>query len=537
MLYGNGLPSFDEIYRVAFRLHASGETLRFREIVLLSEDPVDDLVARAYAQERGVRYGWRISAWRRSWLRLRRKYAADVLSGLRLLKMIVRSVASHMLERHEDQWIRPDFLFTTSPTTLDPSDGTDRILQALLDRAGQRGLRFTGVHIDFRRNLGVDTLTRLPKYVMSWEFALTVSVLWKAFRVRNLLSRKLRQAPGRVFSIPACRILQERLGSLSRTRLLDAALAVEMTDRLLQKVKPRWIVLFDEYDMWGRALVVGARKAGIRTIAVQHGMISENHAGYIHLPEEMAPTRERCPVPDVTAVHGIRSRETLLSHGCYPPPSVYVTGSLILERVRARIRSRNQVRLALGISDSEFLVAFFGVPEEVFPSDRDHVETLCKSAVQPLSLKLILKPHPSDSKGIDRYRSIAKSADCAATVLTSIDSWELIEASDAVAAFNSTVGLDAMVMERPFINLNLSGLPDLYPFVSEGGAIGVYRAEDLPTAFERLQNAEERKRIIEAQRCHIGLIFAQNVVPSEAILALGSHADSRVSIRADRASV
>jgi len=73
---------------------------------------------------------------------------------------------------------------------------------------------------------------------------------------------------------------------------------------------------------------------------------------------------------------------------------------------------------------------------------------------------------------------------------------------DVVVTQASTVGLEALFVQKPLVIVNLTGEDDLIPFVKEGVAVGVSRAEDiLPAvrnAFGHVSRSEAaRRRFVE----------------------------------------
>lgn len=52
--------------------------------------------------------------------------------------------------------------------------------------------------------------------------------------------------------------------------------------RFLKKIKPQVVVLIDSYNYNQMALIYTAKKLGIPTIELQHGLISESHAAYMY---------------------------------------------------------------------------------------------------------------------------------------------------------------------------------------------------------------------------------------------------------------
>ncbi len=114
-----------------------------------------------------------------------------------------------------------------------------------------------------------------------------------------------------------------------------------------------------------------------------------------------------------------------------------------------------------------------------------------------------------------------RSSKCEALVLTGGDPLELVLAADVVVSYNSTTALDAMALQRPVIHLNMSGSPDLFPFVDEGRAMAAKSAEELKAALLSLREARAREEQAERQEPYANRTFAPCADPALAILRVG----------------
>ncbi|GAH91176.1 unnamed protein product, partial [marine sediment metagenome] len=79
--------------------------------------------------------------------------------------------------------------------------------------------------------------------------------------------------------------------------------------------------------------------------------------------------------------------------------------------------------------------------------------------------------------------------------------WELIASSDLVIISNSTVGLDAMILDKPVVMVNLGRQVEGIAYVSSGAALGAYSLEDIaPAVREALSNEQVRQDLAEARK-------------------------------------
>ena len=524
LVYGKGLAGWDERYRVLRRVVAGLQPTPAR-MVLTSRRADDDLVVGAVAAQRGSEYRWEVSAWVRLRERFLLRWRAQALMAARLGKLLLRGFLARMMRKNSLAGRGPvDLLFYTSSSTWDATRGTDRLFTPLLEEAQRRGLSVAGLHLDYRPNLGVDTLSRLDRRIVAWESLVTPALALRAlFRGREI-ARCLGSAfPGQVLGIPAERLLADRAAAL-RPRLSDAVLAIETARKAIAALHPRSVYVVDAYDLWAQALVVAAREAGVPSVEVQHGIIQPNHSGYLHLDGEIAANRTQrspySPTPDTIAVFGEGAKKALVEDGRFPPDAIRVTGSPNVQAARKRQGERSDIRSRFGLAADAFVVLYFGAPHHIFPSDIEHLRAFLAACRSLPAIAPLLRPHPAD-QGPRRYQAEAAAAGVEAPVLTEADPFELILASDVVIAFNSTTALDAMALERAVIHINMSGSPDLFRFVEDGGALRASSADELRAAIADLSSPDARRLVVRKHVSYATQYYAQCANPAQEMIEIG----------------
>jgi hypothetical protein len=525
LLYGPGLMGWDERYRVLGRV-LTGVEAKPARIALLSGRADDDLVVSAVAEKSGIPYQWAVPIWTRARARIVLRERARALMAARLAKLLLRGLLARLMRKNTLAGRRSvDLLFFTSSSSWDAVRGTDRLLSPLLDEAERCGLGVTGLHLDYRRNLGLDTLSHLDKRMVAWESLVRPADALRAISRGRRIAKSLGgELPGDVLGIPAARLLADRV-ALFGPRLSDAVLAIQTSRRALEVLRPRCLYVMDAYDLWAQALVVAARDAGIQSVEVQHGIIEKNHSGYLHLDGEVAPDRTQrspySPIADVIVVHGDGAREALIERGRFPADSIKVTGSPNISLASHRQSDQPAIRSRLGLDGDAFVVLYFGAPLHVVPTDSEHLRAFLASCSSMPQIKAVLRPHPSDLSGPRRYRSAAMAAGIQASVAAAADPLELILAADVVISHNSTTALDAMALERPVIHINMSGSADLFRFVEDGGALRATSAEELSAQLRSLIRPDARVPQVRRQLAYVGRYYAPIANPAKMMLAVG----------------
>jgi CDP-glycerol glycerophosphotransferase (TagB/SpsB family) len=108
--------------------------------------------------------------------------------------------------------------------------------------------------------------------------------------------------------------------------------------------------------------------------------------------------------------------------------------------------------------------------------------------------QLVIKLHPSEK--LEEYREIPGMAEQKVIICRDVDLYGLLHASELLMTVHSTVALEAMILDKPVITVNLTGKPDVMPYAESGAALGVYRKEDLAPAINKaLYDPEVREKM------------------------------------------
>lgn len=274
---------------------------------------------------------------------------------------------------------------------------------------------------------------------------------------------------------------------LAATMLLQLPWAVrsmEETTEILEWAKPKVLVLYAESSGWGRAALAAARERSVKTVAIQHGIVYPHYFSYRHEADEAD-----CPLPDVTAVFGEEAKRLLMQMGRYPEDRLVVTGSpkfdALLERSR-RLKPE-LIRRSLGLAEGDALVV---VASRFRPIRETHQAIgaafpLLVTAVESLAdVAALVKPHPAEPA--DPYEAVLKqmASRSVAVVASKADLGELLVASDALVTVESLSAVEALVLGRPVVVLNMP--TNLRSLVESGAAWGVYRGDDVRSALEKV---------------------------------------------------
>lgn len=302
---------------------------------------------------------------------------------------------------------------------------------------------------------------------------------------------------------------------------------IQMARKMIKSEKPDLIILLNEFFWWERSLLIAAKMEGVPTIALQHGVIHPNHNSYFYTKEDIDPRGDFrapfCPLPDITLVYGPHYKDILTKHSSYPTNSVVATGQ---PRYDHLVKLKD-LELYVGSLKNKF-----GLPEKSkvilwttqchsLPDSENKRNLSCVlNALKHLDdCVLVIKQHPAEGR---RYTHFIKNSINGYElpvflVPKNSDTNLLLLCCDLMITKNSTTAVEALLLEKPVIVLNLSGEPDSVDYVKEGVAKGVYRDDDLLPSIRELfetefPNSDDRERYLHKHICGLDGNATQNVI-------------------------
>mgnify|MGYP002628839009 CR=1 FL=1 len=295
-------------------------------------------------------------------------------------------------------------------------------------------------------------------------------------------------------------VLSRELRGVAQVQWPWSARAMDEAGAALDALECHTAITYAEAGGWGRAVVLEARRRGVRSVGLQHGFIYRHWLNYLHEPDEMLANGDDAgfPAPDQTLLFDHYAEQHLRSAGAFPATRLAVTGSPRLDDLVARIArltdaDRQATREAVGVVEAGqhlvVLTAKFTEVQEMLPALIDAVRA------RP-GICLAIKAHPAENA--DVYTPYIDGLANVALAPADADLARLLAAADALVTRNSTVAVDGLVLGLPALVI---GLPNnLSPFVDAGVMLGA-GDQTVGNALERLlYDRETRTRLKTAAR-------------------------------------
>jgi UDP-N-acetylglucosamine 2-epimerase len=286
--------------------------------------------------------------------------------------------------------------------------------------------------------------------------------LWE--RIESFLLKRRRRSVASFYA----ETTRRSEGKASRYLVSVLAKTILYLSKLSGLSKPNVLMVLSEGIIPTKVAVAVAKRSGIPTLLLlQLGMLGKNY---------------ECPtfLADKISVPGDFIKDLVLNCGV-DEERIVVTGRPTYDAlIRAEERfDKVGICRKLGLDPSKKILVYC---TENLPltETQKMAYAICNAVKGFLDVQFVIKVHPSELS-LSIYDTVLKLVGIKALVTKDANIYEVLYICDLMITGYSTTALDAMILDKPVITLNLTGLKDPIPFAESGAAIGVYSEKD----FER----------------------------------------------------
>lgn len=292
--------------------------------------------------------------------------------------------------------------------------------------------------------------------------------------------------------IPFWELVEDRFQHLfsKRGSFVKVVRYIEAIKSLIRTERINMIIAFTDVLEFEKTAVVIGNSMGLPTLVLQHG-VTGGDIGYVPL------------TADRMAVWGRISKDWMIRRDTNPD-RLFVTGcpkfDLLPQSSVAKEEFRRKLKL---IPDKNLIV----LATEPFGGDtsiekEEEPEMLFRIVLEAMrefpEIQFVIKPHPSED--VRFYKAIAKEMKAKVRVTKNVNLYELLSACDILMTGTSTVGLEAMMLGKPVIFMNLTGRSDPVPYAESGAAIGVYKPKEIAPAIRSILEDPQANKNLETHR-------------------------------------
>lgn len=279
---------------------------------------------------------------------------------------------------------------------------------------------------------------------------------------------------------------------------------VEIIKRILKSENPSAIVSTGGRNSFIRSVFYYAKSKEIPTILIQYGNIS---GGAIWI----------CPITaDIMCVQSKKEKQFL--EGIYGNQGKIVhTGQPRFDLMRSRFLNIEKSNLLkkYNIDNERKIVLFTSVPyvEKIGRVDAalsmneylKFIQCFYKASQQLSNVQFVIKPHPNENPEIHQEMVNRNGENDNLFLMDNgADTFELIHLCDLLITFHSTSGLEAVVLDKPVVTVNMTERPDPMDYAERGVAIGIYEEQNLHNAiYNALYDDEVRNSLSKARKQYV----------------------------------
>jgi len=298
-------------------------------------------------------------------------------------------------------------------------------------------------------------------------------------------------------NVPLFEVVGYRFQQFFCTQARNLIEFIEWVDKIIHKVKPNMLVVMWDTILSGRTISRIFKLHKLPALVIQHGAVSNDMAGFHVMPLEAQKQ----------AVWGDTCREWHIKRG-RPPESQIVTGNPRFDLIASGYhtsRSRICHKLGLDAKGGIIVVAtewFAGISAAAtIEAEEQFIRSTLKALKGFPQEQVVVKLHPHDHKKYRRIVSAIAEEESQKVTVTKDYLWELIAISDLVVVSNSTVGLEAMILDKPVLVVDFATQLEKIPYVSSGAALSAHKPEEIALAVkEILGNEQVRQNLSEARK-------------------------------------
>ena len=301
------------------------------------------------------------------------------------------------------------------------------------------------------------------------------------FRKVRRLSKKLKSRYPEIASIenPVQRALMMKVREYHSATILYYFYYLGYK-KMFARCSFKSVTIIDENNSFQKAVLKAAQSFGIKSIGIQHGAIQKLHPSYIFGDADRAYS----PTSDYFLIWGEHYRELLTSESIYSNDQLKMIGQLRMDYMFDE--QTNKTLPEAFIKTNKHIVVFASQPISDETLRRQAAIDFIKACNDIENIIPVIKIHPRESKSY--YTELVTSLNSQAMILGSeVDLYELLRESSILLTCFSTVGTEAINLNKPLIILDPLH-QDIMGYIEENVAVKTTNEEEVRSSIKGILN-------------------------------------------------
>lgn len=232
---------------------------------------------------------------------------------------------------------------------------------------------------------------------------------------------------------------------------------IERMEEFLKNKKPSVIIQTYEAGPYAKAIELVAKKLGIKTIALQHGLILKDTPDYFFKSIQTKETPLGNIIPDITLVFGEYYRELLMKESAYDQKNIEVFGHpeyFEINKIKSKI-SKDKLKEKFQCTEKTVILIplSFRYHHIKNSPDRLLLDAVYNELKDKNEFLIIIRPHPGDKFTKQTLEEEFPSTNIRLSQESLIE--DIVLADIIVSLPIGTVNTESLIFHKPIIFLNI----------------------------------------------------------------------------------
>lgn len=266
---------------------------------------------------------------------------------------------------------------------------------------------------------------------------------------------------------------------------------IQWTELFAKMIRPASYVVREDITPLSRSMCQALKSRGIPVFVVQHGILTRDLGGLYVMPK----------VGDIQAVWGEYYRKWHTDRG-EPAESQVVAGcprydglanlpAIDHDRLSRQFGLNPKLRMVL-VAMEWFEADTYGHTTE---EEENYIRLVLRSLKAHDDVQIVVKLHPMLQSKYQRIVSEIAEQEGVRVKIALESLWDLIRQSSLVIVSNSSVCVEALILGKRVVSVNLTDGRDITGLVQDGLAIGAYTEAGIERSIESCLGLAEKTRI------------------------------------------